>query len=284
MRIKHNKLRNTGLIFEILTRQVTADILEGKNSPAIFILKKYFSGNSYLLKEYKLYKLLSTNRTLSNQKAEAILGTITEVVRKLDRPILKKLKYNIVSEIKRHYNLEEFFAIQIPNYKPYAALYCLLESYSDTKLVDPSFIIENRTTVVQHLTNKKPTEKEVKDSLIEEYSKYDKDLRLLTFKILLEKFNKRYKDFLPEQKEILRQFINSASSTVRLRTFVNEQIEITKSEIKKNSGKVKDEIIKIKINEVLNTLKLLSPKDRVKDSHLAALMQYYDLIEELKSL
>ena len=58
------------------------------------------------------------------------------------------------------------------------------------------------------MTSKFQNRNEVKDALIEEFSNYDKDLRLLTFKVLLEKFNNKYADLLPEQKRVLKQFIS----------------------------------------------------------------------------
>ncbi len=283
MRIKHNKLRNTGLLFELLSKQITSDILSGKDSPAVSIVKNYFSKNSLLLRELKLYQIISTDTSLSQNRAESTLATLIEISRKLDRNKLRKEKYELVAEIKRNYNLDEFFAIQVKNYKPHAALYCLIEAYSKPDLVDLNSMIDNRVTVLEHLTSKKQEAKEVKANLIEEYSKYDKDLRILTFKILLEKFNKKYDEFLPEQKKVLREFINSVNSTVKLRTFVNGELESIKQVLAELSKKVENSVVKIKLEEVQKTILPLTAKDRVKDDHLIKLMQYYDLIRELKS-
>jgi len=224
MKIKHSKYKNTGLIFELLVKQIAADTLRNEDSPAVSIIKKYFAGKTALSKEFKLYEFISKNRNVSQNKAEAILSTITEVSRKIDSKQLKSLKYELISEIKKSYNIDEFFGIQVRDYKPLAALYCLLEAQNTVNVINPNILVDNKTTILEHLTSKPQDEGKVKDTIIEEFGKYDKDLRLLTFKILLERFNSTYRDLLPEQKNILKEFITSVNSNTRLRNLVNEEI------------------------------------------------------------
>ena len=284
MKIKHSKFRNTGLIYELLVKQVAADTLNNKDSAAIPILKKFFSKKSALTKELNLYEVISRNTSISQSKAEAVLSTITEVSRRLNYKSLKKQKYDLISEIKKHYNVDEFFAMPIRDYKSYAALYCLLEAQNNFDLVDPQYLIDNKTTILEHLTSQKQNKVKVKDTIIEEYSKFDKDLKLLTFKILLEKFNDKYKNLLPEQKYILKEFITSVDSNKRLCKLVNEQVENVKNTLHELVLEVKDEVVKIKIYEVIKNIKPLNNTQKVTDTHLINLMQYYDLIKELKSI
>ena len=284
MKIKHSKYRNTGLIYELLVKQIAADVLENKESKAIKILKKYYSGNSTLAKEYKLYEFVVKNNAVNQSKAETIISTITEVSRKFNQKTLKKEKYDLISEIKSNYNLDEFFSMSVRDYKALASLYCLLEAQNNSDLVDPNFLVSNKTTLLEHLTSKKQNEDDVKDSLIEEYSKYDKDLKLLTFKILLEKFNSKYKDFLPEQKYILKEFITSVNSSKKLYNLVNQEFTKIAEAVKELSNKVSDDIIKIKLDEVSKSIKPLKSTDKLGDTHLVNLMQYYDLVNELKNL
>ncbi len=284
MKVKHSKYKNTGLIFELLVKQIASDTLSRKDSPAVSILKKFYAGKSSLAKEYKLYEFISKNNNVTPLRAEAILSTITEISRKLDQAAIKKQKYELIAEIKTHYNIDEFFAIQVRDYKALAALYCLLETQNNAENVDPSSLIENKTTILEHLTSKAQNEEDVKDTLIEEYSKYDKDLRLLTFKILLEKFNDNYKDLLPEQKNILKEFITSVNSTTRLRTIVNEELGKIAKRVEEMSQKVSDQVIKIKLEEVRKAIKPLSNKEKIGDTHLVNLMQYYELVHELETI
>jgi hypothetical protein len=224
MRIKHSKYRNTGLIFELLVKQIASDTLNNRDSAAVKVIKNHFTGKTALVREFKLYEFIVKNRQVTQLKAETILSTITEISRKIDQTLLKKQKYALISDIKESYDLNEFFAIQTPDYKALASLYCLLEAQNNNNVIDPQYLVNYKSTLLEHLTTQKQNADDVKDTLIEEYSKYDKDLKLLTFKILLEKFNDTYKDLLPEQKNILKEFITSVNSQTRLRNLVNKEL------------------------------------------------------------
>ena len=163
-------------------------------------------------------------------------------------------------------------------------MYCLLEAQNNDTLVNPDFLINNKVTILEHLTSKSVSKEDAKETLIEEYSKYDKDLRLLTYRILLEKFNSNYKDLLPEQKNILKEFITSVNSTTRLRNVVNEEVSKVRAQIAKLANKVEDKVVKIKLEEIVKTIVPLKKTDKITDSHLINLMQYYDLVNELRVL
>lgn len=282
MKIKHSKFRNTGLIYELLIKQIAADTLENKPSSAIKILKKFYSGKSFLAKEYKLYEYISKNKGIGREKAETVVSTITEISRKLDQASLKNQKYTLIAEIKKNYDLDHFFSAKVRDYKAFAALYCLLEAQNNSELVDPQVFVDNKTTILEHLTEKEQDKNKVRQSLIEEYGTYEKDLKLLTYKILLEKFNRKYENLLPEQKNILKEFITSVDSTSKLRDFVNEELEKVYKEIIKLVPSVEDKIVKIKLQEVADNIAPLTKKEKVNDDTLALLMQYYELIKEIR--
>jgi hypothetical protein len=284
MKIRHSKYKNTGLIFELLVKQIASDILNKKDSPAVGILRKYFTGKTALVREFGLYELVIKNKGISQNKAEAIVSTITEVSRNIDPKTLKSQKYKLIEELNKSYKIEDFFSIKVDTYKPLAALYCLLEAHRATDIVDPNFLVNNKTTILEHLTASTQDKENVKDTLIEEYAKYDKDLKLLTFKILLEKFNTKYGSLLPEQKNTLREFITSVDSSTRLRTVVNEEFGKLKVILTEFKGNVKDSILKIKLEEVLKGIKPIGKTKRVSDNHLVDILQYYELVKELRAL
>jgi hypothetical protein len=284
VKVKHSKYKNTGLIFELLVKQIAADTLSRKDSPAVKILKKFYTGNTSLVREFKLYDFVLKNKGIGQKKAEAILSTIVELSRKIDTATLSKQKYELIKELKNHYNLEDFFSIKVESYKPLAALYCLLEAQNTEGLVDPQVFVDNKTTLLEHFLQTKQDGANAKDTLIEEYSKYDKDLRLLTYKILLEKFNNKYDNLLPEQKNILKEFIISANSTTKLRTIVNEELEKIQKQITTLKTKVEDQIVKIKLDEVFKSITPVKNTEKVTDNHLVSLMQYYELVGELKKV
>lgn len=284
MKIKHSKYKNTGLIFELLVKQIAADTLSRKDSPAVKIMKKFYTGKTSLVKEFKLYEYILKNKGVSQPKAETIVSTIIEISNKLDRTAIRKQKYDLIAEIKTSYDLEEFFSMKVRDYKPLAAMYCLMEAQNAEDLSDPQTLVDNKITILEHLTAKKQNEADVKDALVEEYAKYDKDLRLLTYKILLEKFNGEYENFLPEQKAILREFITASESQVKLRNMINEELEKISKEVETLKSKVNDEIVKIKLDEVHKIIRPLDKKTRIDDNHIVNLLQYYELVNELKSL
>ena len=165
MKIKHSKFKNTGLIYELLVKQIAADTLSKKDSQAVSILKKYFGGNSVLAKELKLYEYILKNNNLSEAKAETVISTITEISRKFNQKRLKESKYKLIAELKSSYNIEDFFAIQVRDYKPLAALYCLLEAQNNSTLVSPNFLVSNKLTILEHLTSQEVEKESVKETL-----------------------------------------------------------------------------------------------------------------------
>jgi len=277
MQIKHSKFRNTGLLFELLVRQITSDTLEGKNSVAINILKKYFV-NTELGKEYKLYEQLTAYKNLTESKAEMVINTLVETSTKLKRSEIRKQKYNLVKEIRDNYNVEKFFKVKVTNYKIFAALNNLIENQASEK-VTPETTISNKITILEHLT-KAPVVAPV-DTLLEEYKGYSKDLRVLTYKLLLEKFNDKYDHLNTQQKEVLREVINSIDNTDKLKEYYNIKITEVRDILKTKIKKTSDKVMQIKLVEVLKYIKPITKTDKVSNDSIIDLLQYYELVNEL---
>jgi hypothetical protein len=281
MTIKHSKYKNTGILFELLVRQITADTLSGTESKAANILKKYFT-KTELGREYKLYEGLFKYVNVSEAKADMVITTLIESSKQLNRSALKRQKYNLIKEIKANYNVEDFFKTKLPNYKAQAALYTLLEVYNSENLSNPTQIIENKTALLEHLTQSSIDKNEVQNSILEEFKNQDKDIRILTYKVLLEKFNDKYDNLNKNQKMVLKEFINSVDSTPKLKDFYNTKINEIKAYLNKLNASVTDKAIQIKINEVINILPSLGKNDKASDDNLVNLLQYYQLVEELE--
>ena len=280
MKIKHSKYKNTGILFELLVRQITADTLKGGDSPAIDILKEYFT-NTSLGKEYKLYESILKSKVITEGRATMVVDTILEASTKFNRKSLKKQKYNLINEIKKHYNLESFFGSKVTNYKELAALYTLIENVNSKLISNPTQLVENKVTLLEHLT-KKEIGNDKKQSVLKEFSTYDKDVRSLTYKILLEKFNNKYDALSSGQKQILKEYINAVDSTPDLRNFYNIKITELKSTLSKIVKNIKDKTTQIKITEVSKFLTELNKTDKVGDNNLVDLLRYYQLINEIQ--
>ena len=280
MKIKHSKYKNTGILFELLVRQITADTLKGGNSPAIDILKEFFI-NTSLGKEYKLYESILKSKQVTEGRATLVIDTILEASTRFNRKSLKKQKYNLINEIKKHYNLESFFGSKISDYKELAALYTLIENINSQSILNPTQLVENKVTLLEHLT-KKEIKLDLSQTLLEEFSTYDKDIRTLTYKVLLEKFNNKYDSLTDDQKQVLKEYINSVDSTPDLRNFYNGKITELKNTLKKEVKNIKDKTTQIKITEVSKFLTELKKTDKVGDDNLVDLLRYYQLVNEIQ--
>ena len=281
MKIKHSKYKNTGILFELLVRQITADTLKGGDSPAIDILKQYFVKTS-LGREYKLYESVLKSKVLNEGRANMVVSTILESSSKFNRTSLRKQKYNLINEIKKHYNLDVFFGAKIKNYKELASLYTLIEGYNSKEAGDSQQLIDNKVTLLEHLTKQVVNTKDVKEDVLKEFQTYDKDLRILTYKVLLEKFNSKYENLSTEQKQVLKEFINSVDSTPGLRDFYNTKISELKSTLNEEAKNIKDKATQIKITEVAKYLIELDKTAKVDNNNLVDLLQYYELINEIQ--
>ena len=282
MQVKHSKYKNTGILFELLVRQITTDTLDGKDSPAKDILKKYFV-KTELGHEYKLYETLLKRTTLTEAKANIVIGTLTESSLNLNRGVIKRQKYNLINEIQKHYDLNEFFNHKLPNYKVYAAFYTLLEINNSDKS-NPDQIITNKVTILEHLTAAQIIEDKVRDEVMDEFAKSDKDVRFLAYKIVLENFNTKYDELHPKQKDILKEYITSVDNTSRLKEFYTNKINEIQSELKSLNKKTKNQVTKIKINEIISLVTPPSKNAKITDNDLVDLLQYYDLINELETV
>ena len=273
MYIKHSKFKNTGILFEILVKRITADTLSNNESPALNTLKTYFV-NTELGREYKLYETLFKVKNLSEVKANNVITAVIESSKKLNRTRLRKEKYNLIKNLKENYNIEDLFRTKISNYKAQASLYTLIEISNSNKSISPKQTIENKTTLLEHITQPGTIKKETGDSVIAEFKTYDKDLRILTYQILLEKFNAKYSNLNPQQKNILKEYIESIDSSSKLRNFYNSEVINLKEEIKSQMVKTNDKVIKIKLEEVLKLLPELGKSDKMKTDNLVDLLQH----------
>lgn len=280
--IKHSKYRNSGILFELLVRRTTADLLENKDSRAVKLLKKYFT-NTELGREYTLYTSLMNTQKLSESKADVLISTVVEQYRKLNRQEIEKSKFNLIKEIKKSYDLDEFFKAKIDNYKVYAAIYTILES-QDNKKSDITQIFSNKLTILEHITKEPITDKTAPKAIIEELMKEDKEIRILAYKILVEKFNEKYQGMSARQKEVLKTYINSISDSTALAEYLNEQLTTLKAEILELTKKVDDAATKIKLAEVVKFIKPIKENKAVKDETITGILQFIELVEEVNKI
>lgn len=283
MKLKHNKFKNTGILFELLTRQITADIMSNRESAAVNIVKKYFSRGE-IAKEYKLYQALTKATSLTEAKAETVINSTIKLSERINRTSLRKEKYNLIKEIKANYDLEEFFKAKIHNYKAHAAIYNLIEAHVSLEFIDPSFVVDNKVTLLESLTKQEIDKDKIENQVMLEYTNQDKTTRALISKIMITKFNEKYSNLLPEQRDVLRTYINNISNTVSLREYVNTSFESIKTTLTELKDKVVDQRTQIKLNELVSIIKPIEKTESVKDEDILNLLQFHELVHEIKTL
>ena len=279
MKPKHSKYKNTGILFELLTRQITSETISNTPPKAVGILKKFFGQNSNLLKEYQIYHALLNKRFDKEASATVLLETLISAHSKLNKSSLRRERYNLVREIKDTYNIEDFFKAKIPNYKIYASVYNLLEN----KSASPMSIVDSKVAILEHITNKNLPNKPKKEMVMEEYEKFDKETRALTYKMLMEKFNEKYSGLADNQRRLLKEYVYNVSNSPKLKAFLNKEIKLVKKELETLSQNT-DQVTKIKLTEVKNMIKPLCKKSSVHDDNVINLLNYYSLVNELKSV
>jgi hypothetical protein len=176
------------------------------------------------------------------------------------------------------------YSFLINNYSQYAAAFNLIEAHNSLEFIEPSQVIENKVTLLEHITRTEINKENVTDRVMEEYISMDKGTRILVYKTLLERFNSKYNNMSNAQKSVLKEYINNISNTVKLREFVNNHFAAIRAELNRMNTTVTDKTVQIKLSEVVNLLKPLDKNQNVKDDNIIALLQFHQLISELKSV
>ena len=278
MKVKHSKYKNTGILFELLTRQLTSDTIAGNTPKSLSFLKKHFNLKTELLKEYKIYHTLATKKYNKDSQATMLINTLLEAHGKLNKSQLRREKYNLIKEIKDTYNVNDFFKAKITDYKIMASIFNLLENKNAT----PLSIVNSKVTILEHITIKPIKDK--KDVVLENFNNQDKDTRLLTYKVLLEKFNDKYSGLQDNQKTLLKEYVNSVTNSPSLKSYINQEIKEVKKTITGYSKKVEDKAVAVKLTETKGMIKTLCKKTSVNDDNVINLLNYYELVNELKTI
>jgi hypothetical protein len=274
-KIKHSKFKNTGMLFELLTRQITSDIISSNESISIGILKKYFGKNTELLKEYELYKTLSDERLKSDNKADMLIEAALKARRGLNKKRLNQEKYELIKTIKESFDIDSFFQTKVQNYKLLASIYKIFEH---NELENPIEFTQSKITIIENITSNSKAKQLDESSTIENQPK---EIRLLTYKYLVEKFNSKYGQLNDNQKVLLREYIGNVSNTNNLKSFIQSESATIKGIFKKNINRVSDKSLKIKLVEVISLLDDYDTIKNVEENHISALLRYYSILEDL---
>ena len=279
-KVKHNKIRNTGLLFEFLLRQITSDVLNKNNGHAVKIVKEKFNENTELGKELALYNIFITKKFKSDSKADYFINEVMKARGDLNNSTLRRERYNLIKEIQSNYNLQKFMSSKVPNYKTYASIFTLFEY---NKSLSPDQKTESFFNIVEHVTT---DDKSIRLSETVKTLPDDEDLRILTYKTLLEKFNQKYTKLSKDQKNLHREYINNVSNTNSLKDTLKEIVKGLKEDLKQHSKNLQDKVVKIKMSEAIKSIDKFcgidDKTDVVKDEYVIQTMRYLELVKEVK--
>jgi hypothetical protein len=286
--IKHSKIKNTGILFELLVRQITADVMENKQDGlAVQLMREFFSSKKELGKELMLYRSFFNVQRLSEQKAFQFLNLINEQRKQLNQRKLDLEKYRLVKEIKNHFDLKEFFSARIPSYKVYASIYknfdAAVNGMTNVFLVEE--LANSQFTLVEHLSGK-TANKQVRENneLATIIRGQDEHIRYLTYKILIERFNEKYKGLDEAQRNLLKEYIYNASNTSKLKSYTQMESRKLAKNIAQRASKITDKVVRIKLAEVVSQLQKVEKAPIIKENHMTAMLIGYEILKELAAV
>lgn len=284
MKVKHSKFKNTAILFELLVKQITQEVLSNSTkNVSEKIIKEFFSSNKELAKELKLYNQIVKEKYTSIDDAKLFLEEVSKERTKLDENKLNREKYNLIKTIKESYDLNKFLSSNLQNYKLLASVYKVFEAKTMGRKVEIRDFIESNNTILEHITHKKVSSKQA-DTLYESFKQQSEDLRLLTYKLLIENFNKKYSNLDDSQKGLLREFINNVTNTSTFPKFIEEETKKVLANLVKESKGITDKVTKIKISEMIKLYKSDKFLKENQEKQVSVLMLTYELLKEVKNV
>ena len=279
-KLKHSKYKNTGILFELLVRKLTSETLSSNKSVTIDIIKKYFGKNTELSKELHLYNSLIKEQFRSEALGLDYIRTIKATYDTLNQSVLKRQRYNLIKEISEKFVFDNMAKTHVTNYKVLASAYMIFE-YAETD--NPKQLMECKSAIIANgLQGKKLVER--KDPVIESFESQTKDIRLLTYKLIIDKFNEKYSGLDESQKQLLNKYIVNVNDTVALKDYIQSIIPKIKTQLSEHANQITDKATKIKVNKLSEMLCTVENMKTIKESHVLSLLRYFDLIRELKEM
>lgn len=276
-KLKHSKFKNTGILFELLVRQIASDTLANKDSLALEIIKRHFKKGTELNKELKLYQSLTKENFDNQYQAQEFIDIVLGERAKLNEGILRRQKYNLIKSIKESFVMEDFFKYRVNNYREMASVYKLFEHTSTTA---PKEYVTCKTTILETIT--KENVEIVTESTDKEYNNQPKEVRMLAYKFLVDSFNSKYTNLSESQKKVLRSYINNVDNSAKLRTFVINEVKRLKKEFTKIE--VSDKVAKIKLTETVNLIDNITNSKVINENQILSILRYHELLQELRRL
>jgi len=269
-KFKHNKKRNTALIYELLIQELTKAVMDNNKKlqeDTSSLIKKFFSKETTLYKELKLYKAISETKQVGVLTAEKIINEVKSRHDKLDKSVLIKEQNKLTKMIKKNFS-DKIYSNFVPNYKELASI---------SQIFNQNVGVKSKILLENELVGSMILKEEKKDMI---------PVDNIVFNSFVKRFNKEYSSkLMKEQKELLNCYITSFDNNgLGLKVFMNEEVGRLKSLIessKSQSEIIEDEGISKNINKISE--KLESYKEREPDILMVKeVLKIQELAKELQ--
>jgi len=262
--IKHNKKRNTLLLYEFLMKSLIKSILENNSKQADFkinLLKRFHDRDSQLFREHKIMCALSEMKVSCESTVDKIFEDVKEFSRNINYKALNKEKTLLINEIHNNIKDDDFYNYHINEYVLYATIHNLINEYRSSTSVD----FDKKVKISIFEDNIKQHLKEQKDESSEMLTEDGKVYNNLTTKIIIERFNKKYSHLNSLQNNLLNTYTFKSDN-------INESLLSAKEKILEHINMISDSDSSIntdaslvnKINDIKEDLERLSIDNNVK--------------------
>lgn len=279
---KHNKKRNSGLVFEFLVRQMSSDMLDGnaaRYAKAVDITRRYFSEGMILSKEKQLHDVLRNTRGVTESRARRVLAEVMRHSRALDSKTLEIKKNNLIKECNYAFGQDFFVRHRVPEYRLLGSVQIILDACrSKHTLTENVANLELEEAVVRYMTTSAPAP--ITESKKEEIDSF-------VCALASKRFREKYGNSLSKrQNSLLEAFVYSSMNGDESSLFEymnNEKASILKTirESKVIKEIVEDDVMRSKLDEAEKRLVGMGTgnvEEAVKE-----IMLYQKLAEELTS-
>jgi len=282
-KLKHSKYKNTGILFELLVQKLTSETMSSNRTVTADLIKKYFGKNTELSKELCMYTSLIKETFASEAQSFEYIRTMKLSHSKLNQSLLKRQRYNLIKEISEKFLFENMSKMHIPNYKSLASI-CMI--FENNETANPKQLLECKHAIFNHGRNIKSNQllTNEKDLVLEAFKSQSTDMRLLTYKLIVDKFNQKYSVLDESQKQLLNKYITNVNDTTALKEYIQTIIPKIKTQLATQSKQITDTVTKIKVKKLSEMLCTVENMKTIKESHVLSLLRYFDLIRELKEI
>lgn len=223
-KIKHNKIKNTGLIYQILVRKMIQQATNGKKPTAYNIFNNFFSKDKALGKQLAIYNLLTNTKYENKDMASSLFEEALDLRMKIDDIRLDKQKYYCIKQIKKHYRIKPLFQTKVDNYKVYASIYKVFESlrYSE---YNPLTIVQSRHHVLDFMLRPLQEQSQVDSQDMKLFREQDYDVKEAALTLYVQKFNQKFAVLNESQKQLLKKYTYTMTDNTQLDGYMNKEID-----------------------------------------------------------